>query len=73
MIPPARVRHRRPPAASDRKSEQNHGYENEWEEAHNEQEDGRKKGHPPGRERRTGGSEEDQRQEEGPGAEDCRP
>jgi hypothetical protein len=72
MILPARARCRRPPAALDRKSEQNHGYENEWEEAHNEQEDCRKKDHPPG-ERRTGGSEEDQRQEEGSGAEDCCP
>jgi hypothetical protein len=72
MILPARARCRRPPAASERKSEQNHGYENEWEEAHNEQEDNCKKDHPPG-ERSTGGSEENQRQEEGPGAEDCRP
>jgi hypothetical protein len=72
MILPARARCRRSPAASDRKSEQNHGYENEWEEAHNEQEDCSKKDHPPGK-RRTGGSQEDQRQEEGPGAEDCCP
>lgn len=72
MILPARARCRRPPAASDRKSEQNHGYENEWEEAHNEQEACSKKDHPTG-ERRSGGSEEDQRQEEGPGAEDRRP
>ena len=52
--------------------EQNHGYENEWEETHNEQEDQCTQDHPP-RECRTVGSEEDQRQEEGSGAEDCCP
>ena len=50
-----------------------HGYENEWEETHNEQEKGCPQDHPP-RERRTGGSEKNQRQEEGAGAqENCRP
>lgn len=47
-----------------------YGYEKEWEEAHNEQKDDCTQDDPPG-ERRTSGSEEDQRQEEGPCAEDC--
>jgi hypothetical protein len=49
------------------KAEQNHGDENEWEETLNEQESGQD--HPP-RKRRAGGSQEDQRQEESPGAQE---
>jgi len=64
----ARARCRRPPAGS-RQSEQNHGYENEWEEALNDQENECTQDHPP-RERRAGGREEDQRQEKGPGAQE---
>jgi hypothetical protein len=56
MILPARARRPRPPAASDQTSEQNHGYENEWEEAHNEQKEECTKDYPPGRQRRTVGS-----------------
>jgi len=48
----ARARCRRPPAGS-RQSEQNHGYENEWEEALNDQENECTQDHPP-RERRAG-------------------
>jgi len=46
-------------------SEQNHGYENEWKETHDKQENECTQDHPPC-ERRTGGSKKDQRQEEGP-------
>jgi hypothetical protein len=65
----ARARCRRPPAGSRSESEQNHGYENEWEEALNDQENECTQDHPP-RERRAGGREEDQRQEKGPGAQE---
>jgi hypothetical protein len=59
----------RPLSGSRSASEQNHGYENEWEEALNDQENECTQDHPP-RERRAGGREEDQRQEKGPGAQE---